>query len=215
MCVILVCPKDVRPSSSVLYACHDANPLGAGVAWRENGKVRWVKNLGPGKLHTLLKTLEGEVVIHFRWASVGGVNARLCHPFPVTKRANLSLSGNADTVLFHNGTWHGYVDALLRLEEVRKSPLPSSPMSDTRAAALVAHTTGPDVLKKLPGKWVWMNAQETKLYGHWQEWNGMQVSNTGFVGRLARRGFSRLSHTQPADTQPLHQQVLFPMPDEA
>ena len=60
MCVILVCPKDVRPSSSVLYACHDANPHGAGVAWRENGKVRWVKNLGPGKLHTQFKTYRKE-----------------------------------------------------------------------------------------------------------------------------------------------------------
>ena len=216
MCVILVCPENIRPSKSALYACHDANPHGAGVAWREKGKVRWVKNLGPGKLHTLLKTLEGEVVIHFRWASVGGVDARLCHPFPVTKRANLSLSGNADTVLFHNGTWSGYVDALLRLEEVRKAPLPSSPMSDTRAAALVAHTTGPEVLQKLPGKWVWMNAQQTKLYGHWQQWNGMQVSNTHFVSRLTCRPSLRSTTTQSADYgRRCHQASLIPMPNEA
>ena len=127
----------------------------------------------------------------------------------------MGLTGAADTVLFHNGTWSGYVDALLRLEDVRIAPLPSSPMSDTRAAALVTHTTGPDVLHKLPGKWVWMNAHETKLYGHWQDWRGMQVSNTHFVSRLERRASSRPRTTQTADNCPCHQQVLFPMPDEA
>jgi hypothetical protein len=216
MCVILVCPENVRPSKSVLYACHDANPHGAGVAWREGGKVKWEKNLGPGKVLLLLKELPPcEVVIHFRWASVGGVEPRLCHPFPVSKRANLSLSGTADTVLFHNGTWGGYVDALLWLEEVRKAPLPKSPMSDTRAAALVTSTAGSDVLNKLPGKWVWMGARETKLYGPWQKWRGMRVSNTHFVGRLARLPSSRRCYTQTADKQPLCQHVLFSMPDEA
>ena len=73
MCVILVCPPKVRPAAATLYACHAANPHGAGVAWRENGKVRWLKNLGPGKLMMKFKELPpGEVVVHFRWASVGG-----------------------------------------------------------------------------------------------------------------------------------------------
>jgi hypothetical protein len=138
------------------------------VAWREGGRVRWQKNLSTGELITLLKKLEGEVVIHFRWASVGGVDARLCHPFPVTPKSSVSLSGMAETVLFHNGTWSGYVDALMRLEQHRKEPLPSSPMSDTRAAALVVHTTGPEALNKLPGRWVWMNANETRLFGPWE-----------------------------------------------
>jgi len=133
MCVILICPQNVRPKSEVLYACHDANPHGAGVAWREGGRVRWQKNLSTGELVTLLKMLEGEVVIHFRWASVGGVDARLCHPFPVTPKASTSLSGMAETVLFHNGTWSGYEDALKRLAQHRKEPLPVGPMSDTRA----------------------------------------------------------------------------------
>jgi predicted glutamine amidotransferase len=217
MCVILVCPANVRPSKAVLYACHDANPHGAGLAWRENGRVKWEKNIGPGRVMLLLKELPpGEVVVHFRWASVGGVDERLCHPFPVTKRANLSLTGSADTVLFHNGTWGGYADALLRLEEVRKQKLPAAPMSDTRAAALVTHTTGPDVLHKLPGKWVWMNAASTRLFGQWEQWNGMQVSNTHFVSRLARRPSLRPMHTQTADhCRPCHQASLFPMPDEA
>jgi hypothetical protein len=61
MCVILICPQNVRPKSEVLYACHDANPHGAGVAWREAGRVRWQKNLSTGELVTLLKNNKGDI----------------------------------------------------------------------------------------------------------------------------------------------------------
>ena len=208
MCVILVCPENVRPKPEVLYACHDANPHGAGVAWRESGRVRWEKNLGPGQLSKLLRRLEGEIIAHFRWASVGGIDPRLCHPFPVTPKASISLTGMAEAVVFHNGTWSGYADALMRLEQHRTVPLPVSPMSDTRAAALVVHTTGPDVLKKLPGRWVLMHAEETRLYGPWEAWGGMKVSNTFFLSRL-RMAQARRKATQPAEHKPLHQSCLF------
>ena len=214
MCVILVCPKNVRPSRDVLYACHAANPHGAGVAWREGGRVRWEKNLGPGKLSALLPKLEGEVVIHFRWASVGGVDGRLCHPFPITPKAHISLSGAAESVLFHNGTWGGYADALMRLEQHRGEPIPTRPMSDTRAAALVVHTTGPDTLQRLPGRWVWMNSQQTQLYGQWEQWSGMQVSNSHFIHHIKRPSL-RPKHTQTADKRTRHQAELFLTPEEA
>lgn len=209
MCVILVCPPDVRPTAEVLFACDSANPHGAGLAWRSKGRVRWLKNASVSDLLRELPKIRGEVVIHFRWASVGGVDARLCHPFPITPMANVSLAGTADTVLFQNGTWSDYRDALRRLEDVRKQPLPITPMSDTRAAALVVHTTGPEVLNKLPGRWVWMNAVETKLYGPWEDWHGMQVSNTGFTWRL-RRASSRPKAPQAADKKrATHQPSLF------
>ena len=50
MCVILVCPKKVRPDRKTLEACHRANPHGAGVAWRENDEVRWLKGLDVAEL---------------------------------------------------------------------------------------------------------------------------------------------------------------------
>jgi hypothetical protein len=99
------------------------------VAWREGGRVRWQKNLNTGETLRLLKKLDGEVIIHFRWASVGGIDPRLCHPFPVTPKASTSLSGMAESVLFHNGTWSGYEDALKRLAQHRKEPVPVAPMS--------------------------------------------------------------------------------------
>ena len=206
MCVILVCPENVRPKPEVLYACHEANPHGAGVAWREGGRVRWEKNLGPGQLLKLLRELNGEIVIHFRWASVGGVDPRLCHPFPITPKASISLTGVAEALLFHNGTWSGYVDALERLEQHRKAPLPTRPMSDSRAAALVVHTTGPDSLQRLPGRWVWMHRDETRLYGDWENFEGMRVSNTYFLHRLKRKA-SRPTKP-PVKSGPLQQPNL-------
>lgn len=208
MCVILVCPESVRPKPEVLYACHEANPHGAGVAWREHGRVRWLKNLGPGKLAALLPKLPGEIVVHFRWASVGGIEPRLCHPFPVTRKANTGLSGVADAVLFHNGTWGGYSEALERLAQWRGEPLPGKPMSDTRAAALIAHAAGPEALERLPGRWVWMNGAETRLIGGWEEFERMRVSNTFFVPRL-RAAQSRRKATQAADNRLRHQPCLF------
>jgi predicted glutamine amidotransferase len=76
MCVILVCPKNVRPDRATLESCHRANPHGAGVAWREDGEVRWSKGLEPAELDRIVRTLPGEIVIHFRLASVGEVTSR-------------------------------------------------------------------------------------------------------------------------------------------
>ena len=187
MCVILVCPDETkRPDRAVLDACHDANPHGAGVAWREDGRVRWMKNLEPDDLDALLPELPGEVVVHFRWASVGGVDADLCHPFPVTRKAETDLFGSAKAVVFQNGTWTAYDEALRRLASGHRRKLPAGPMSDTRAAALCAHVHGRRVLSKLPGRWVWMDGTQTRLYGDWENHRGMLASNLHFVRRIVR-----------------------------
>jgi hypothetical protein len=186
--VILVCPDPLsRPSRAILEACHAVNPHGAGIAWRQRGKVRWMKNLEPDDLEILLAELPGEIVIHFRWASVGGVDADLCHPFPVSSKAGIDLHGEAAAVLFHNGTWTGYDEALRRLRQDHGKRLPTGPMSDTRAAALCVHVHGRRILSKLPGRWVWMGAKQTHLYGDWDEFERMRASNLGFVRRARQR----------------------------
>ena len=199
MCVILVCPDETaRPTRDVLEACHDANPHGAGMAWRENSKVRWMKNLDVDDVEALLAELDGEVIIHFRWASVGGIDADLCHPFPVTRWAKTDLFGEADTVLFQNGTWPAYDEALRRLRHEHKKRLPRGPMSDTRAAALCVHSHGRRILSKLPGRWAWMNAAQTRLYGPWAEFRGMKVSNRNFMRRLGVALTGGLDLSDPA-----------------
>ena len=177
MCVILICPEGVRPGRDVLEACHEANPHGAGVAWRQDGGVRWLKGLDVPALASLVPRLPGEIVVHFRWASVGEVTPALCHPFPVTARATTRLSGRARAVLFHNGTWTGWRDTL-RLMPARGL---AGPLSDTRVAASLADLCGTEALDRLPGRWVFLERDFTETYGGWRRWRGMLASNLGFV----------------------------------
>ncbi len=194
MCVILVCPDGVRPGRDVLEACHEANPHGAGVAWRQDGEVRWMKGLDVEQLAPLLPRLPGEIVVHFRWASVGGVTPALCHPFPVTRAATTRLSGHARAVLFHNGTWTDWRETL-RLMPRRLD----GPVSDSRVAASLVDLCGVDELEGLPGRWVFFERDFTLLYGGWQKWGRMKVSNLGFVHAI-RRGSLRTSYDDDEDT---------------
>ena len=73
MCVVLICPPKQRPDLTILRACHAANPHGAGVAWRDKRRIHWRKALTPGEVNHLIQKVPGEIIIHFRWASVGGV----------------------------------------------------------------------------------------------------------------------------------------------
>ena len=201
MCVILVCPPKVRPTDEILRACHDANPHGAGVAWRERNRVHWRKNLQVGQVARLIRDVKGEVVIHFRWASVGGIKPRLCHPFPVSHTARLSLEGKAKSVLFHNGTWGGWEEALDRLVSLGQHDDLDGAMSDTRAAAVLVDHLGESVLERLPGRWVLMGQKATKLCGEWEEFRGMKVSNTHFIHRLEPAKKIWGAYPQSADKQ--------------
>jgi len=186
MCVILICPPQVRPDIDVLKACHTANPHGAGVAWRQGGQVHWQKNLGAEEVANLIAGIEGELVIHFRWASVGGVDPQLCHPFPVDRGASTKLEGKAARLLFHNGTWSGHKSALEFVEKKQKRKV-GGPISDTRVVALlVDHMRDNSVLQHIEGRFVLYSPKSTKLYGDWRTWRGMRVSNLGFVYELER-----------------------------
>ena len=147
MCVILVCPANVRPDRATLDACHRANPHGAGVAWREDDEVRWSKGLEPDELEPLIAGLPGEIVIHFRWASVGEVTPKLCHPFPITASATTRLTGHARAVLFHNGTWGEWRETLRRMPRHRGPtacyPTPGSPPRWSISAAWTCSTASP------------------------------------------------------------------------
>ena len=200
MCVILVCPENVRPDRATLDACHEANPHGAGVAWREDGVVRWNKGLDPDELERLIAELPGEIVIHFRWASVGEVTPKLCHPFPVSAKANTRLSGQARAVLFHNGTWSHWRETMHRMPRHR---IPDGLLSDTRVAASLVDLSGMDTLDQLPGRWVFFERDFTELFGDWRKWRGMKVSNLVFT-----YGMSKSSSDYPKSSNHWQQHYL-------
>ena len=198
MCVVLICPPKQRPDLTILRACHAANPHGAGVAWREQRRIHWRKALTPGELNHLIQRVPGELIIHFRWASVGGIEPLLCHPFPVTAEAALGYEGFCKSVLFHNGTWGNWESALGVTGDL------DGPMNDSRAAAALVHHKGAKLLKRLPGRWAVMDSKEIALFGDWQPWRGLLVSNTSFTHFLAdsarRASFSAMT-TQFAESR--------------
>ncbi len=201
MCVILVCPADVRPDHHTLAACHETNPHGAGVAWRDGDGVRWMKGLALAEVEALVPTLPGEIIVHFRIASVGEVVPALCHPFPVTRLSTTRLTGHARAVLFHNGTWLDWRHAL-RWVPVNQL---TGPLSDTRAAAMLVDRFGPDVLERLPGRWVMFERGFTALYGDWHPWGGMQASNLMFESALPKPSRRRQAALcDPSPCLPLH-----------
>lgn len=183
MCCIIVCPKEKRPSLSVLQQVAAANPHGAGIAWRENGSIQYLKTDDVTEIHRAANRARGEVVIHFRIASVGGVCPELRHPFPVTKRAGLCERAGAPAVLFQNGTWSDWREAVAEaVDDGHKAP--AGKMSDSRAAAWLCHTLGRhDWLKDVWSKWVYFSGTELVRYGEWREHDGMLFSNLHWCGR--------------------------------
>ena len=96
MCVIIIADKK-NPPKSLLQKAEKTNPDGAGISWIENGSVKWVKgkNLTADKIKELIKVRKIKLpyVIHFRIGTVGGINDKLSHPFPLTaENKNKTLS---------------------------------------------------------------------------------------------------------------------------
>jgi len=177
MCVILIVPDGVTVPRSILEACSQANPHGAGIAWRSRGEVRYRKTDDVAEIARLAKEVKGERVIHFRIASVGGVCRELRHPFPVTRRVGLADEGHAAAVLFQNGTWHDWREAVAEAQK-RGHRVPEGPMSDARAAAWLIHIHGPEFVKGLgTSRWVLFAAKATSVHGRWDTVEGIRFSN--------------------------------------
>lgn len=183
MCVIIIAPPKVRPGHATLEACAEANPHGGGIAWRAGGLVHYRKTDSVDEIHRIASQAKGEVVIHFRIASVGGVLPELRHPFPVTKRAGLADGGTAGAVLFQNGTWSGWREAVSNaVREGNREP--AGPMSDARAAAWLTCLYGESYLSALePSRWVLFAASGTVAHGRWHERGAFRFSNLHWCGR--------------------------------
>ena len=82
------------------------------MAWREKRRIHWKKALTPGEVNHLIQKVPGELVIHFRWASVGGIEPLLCHPFPVTAEAAAQYNIRT-TVVPAQSTIPALVDAIV------------------------------------------------------------------------------------------------------
>lgn len=150
MCCIAACYLD-RLTDQMIDDMTAFNADGFGMAWIEDGKVRWQKGLDDVKAKLFARHLPLPYVAHARLATVGGPTAQLAHPFPIEKGSSVKLRGKANRVLFHNGhvsEWR----ALVHASDGRKAPILGNKWSDSRAIAHVVATRGKSMLKHLGGQ---------------------------------------------------------------
>lgn len=114
MCIAIYSPKgnDI-PCEEYLRNCFDNNSDGAGFAFNHNGHVEIVKGfMNWNDFHQTFSDYASKfdfkskgVLLHFRIATHGKVNASNCHPFPVTdKDKQLKKSKSCcDFACVHNG----------------------------------------------------------------------------------------------------------------
>ena len=114
MCVAIYKPENVKlPALEVLKQCWDANPDGAGFALLTGGE-KYAIEIHKGYMtwksfitayEKYLADFTGELLLHFRIATHGGISPGLTHPFSLTKDVKLLKHTNVLTnyALIHNG----------------------------------------------------------------------------------------------------------------
>jgi hypothetical protein len=195
MCVIMIVEKgDRRPTAQMLEKAWNVNGDGAGFAWRE-GKgedkhVVWKKGLGFEDVVKLAETLPVPYVLHFRAASIGGVRPGLTHPFPIETNVPLDIEGKTKGyVLFHNGHWKEWDEAVREVALRSGTKIPLGKWSDTRGMAFICSVLGPGFMELLTDqRGVAFNAREIHVFTGkgWSHLNGIWCSNEIFMqkGRL-------------------------------
>ena len=215
MCVISLA-EAARPDRAVVEEMYESNPKGAGVAWRENGRVRWEKGLSLEAVQERAAEVPLPFALHFRTPSFGtSMSMYACHPFPISDDVDTSLSGSVEGwVLFHNGFWHDWRSKLIDIAVKSGKKLPPHSWSDSRGLAWAAHHFGIGILELIDEKVLLFgpNPEDIKLLGYgWTTVDvgggDMWVSNTQWV-RKVQQGYHT---TAPASIMgpPNNKQIPF------
>ena len=204
MCVIICIEDGKYPSKSTLEDAESMNCHGGSIAWLDKqGRKYYQKGI---KAKAITKIINKQLkpkgiktaIIHFRIASVGNVNKKLCHPFEITSRVDLNLSGERMTtdLLFHNGTWTEYAEEMLVFLGKHSKPMtiPYGEFSDSRVMAYLAKRMGvKKMAKKVTGwnKIAVLTSDGINRYGTgWVKHKGNTCSNDYFVPTANQWGFN-------------------------
>lgn len=181
MCVAIYKPKEtILPSLETLKQCWDANPDGAGFALFTGGE-KYAIEIHKGymtwksfvtayeKYH--LADFDGDLLLHFRIATHGGISPGLTHPFSLTKDVKLLKHTNVLTnyALIHNGML----------------PIESKEGSDTmefcrRLAPFYQNIPAAfNLIEGMAGnnKIAIMTREQVHLFGEWEYIDGVYFSN--------------------------------------
>jgi hypothetical protein len=189
MCVAAVIFKPVPLDD--LKAMEDNNPHGAGIAWEQDGQIRFIRGLTAADIYQLQedKVMTYPYLMHYRWATHGAKVPELTHPFVVGPRALMGeLRGAAEAVLIHNGTWNAYERYAVLYSNLGNYEIPEEileEMSDTAIAAWLAQDD-PTILDEI--SWATALAEmkpgpdgvptmEITTRGTWEEYEGNMYSN--------------------------------------
>ncbi len=204
MCVIICIEDGKYPSKSTLEDAESMNCHGGSIAWLDKqGRKYYQKGI---KAKAITKIINKQLkpkgiktaIIHFRIASVGNVNKKLCHPFEITSRVDLNLSGERMTtdLLFHNGTWTEYAEEMLVFLGKHSKPMtiPYGEFSDSRVMAYLAKRMGVKKMAKLVTGWnkiAVLTSDGINRYGTgWVKHKGNTCSNDYFVPTANQWGFN-------------------------
>ena len=204
MCVIICIEDGKYPSKSTLEDAESMNCHGGSIAWLDKqGRKYYQKGI---KAKAITKIINKQLkpkgiktaIIHFRIASVGNVNKKLCHPFEITSRVDLNLSGERMTtdLLFHNGTWTEYAEEMLVFLGKHSKPMtiPYGEFSDSRVMAYLAKRMGVKKMAKLVTGWnkiAVLTSDGITRYGTgWVKHKGNTCSNDYFVPTANQWGFN-------------------------
>jgi len=184
MCCLIVCPGRKRPSLKTLRSVVRANPHGLGIAWRKQGQIAWYKSDDVEEIHARVSAIPRTVVVHARWATVGGAIRELRHPFPVTEDVGLAIDGMAPAVLFQNGTWLDWREEVEDAVDLGHT-LPEGPMSDSRAAAWMVHLKDDyKWLASISSRWVyWQGGTAPVMIGRFETYEGCKFSKMNWLYR--------------------------------
>jgi len=197
MCVIACGENGKVPDKAVFDACRERNSDGIGIAFLDSGRVMFRRGLKPGQAMELLekiKELKATYILHFRYATQGAKNdPALTHPFPITSNKKLlfTLSGTADSVMAHNGTWPDWFEHPMARGRIFRQG------SDSM---FLAYLMGLGYKLKGSGPWnkvVTLDATGLRYFGYFPESDGIRYSNlswkpVGYGGYF--NGNGRYSH---------------------
>lgn len=91
MCLIVIKDGTESPEPNILENAAYSNSDGLGILWLDNWEIEKVRS---EDWEILLKNPGRDYIAHFRYATVGEVSIKNCHPFRI----------NEDCYLFQNGT---------------------------------------------------------------------------------------------------------------
>jgi predicted glutamine amidotransferase len=168
----------------ILQECWNSNPDGAGFALinQHKGKnfafeihkgfMTW-DSFVKAFIKLNLANYEGDLFLHFRISTHGGVCQGNTHPFPITedKKILKATSVLTDTVLMHNG--------VLPITPIDKEISDTMQLVKYLAEMPTHYTQALTMLEPFLGtnKIALATPKEIKLYGEWQKQDGVYYSN--------------------------------------